>query len=77
VSGFASFESAVQGLPLYQRLAACVADDPEVAGVLGAAQPGQARPVLFFAAVHDLVLRRPDLPLARWYPSITAPSSSR
>jgi hypothetical protein len=74
VSGFASFESAVQGLPLYQRLAACVADDSEVAGVLGAAQPGQARPVLFFAAVHDLVLRRPDLPLARWYPSITAPS---
>jgi hypothetical protein len=73
VAGFASFGSAVQGLPLYQRLAECCAVDAEVASLLEAAQPGQARPVLFFAAVHDLVLRRPDLPLARWYPSSTAP----
>lgn len=68
---FAFFGSAVEGLPLYHRLTACCAEDPEVASLLLAAQAGQARPVLFFAAVHELVLRRTELPLARWYASVT------
>lgn len=76
VGHFRRFTSSVAGLPLYARLTDGCLDDREVASLLLAARPGQARPVLLFAAVHDLVLRRPDLPLARWYPSIT-PESDR
>ncbi len=68
---FESFETSFADLELYGRLAAGCAADPEVAGLLLAARPGQGRPVLLFAAVHDLVLRRPELDLARWYSSVT------
>lgn len=68
---FAQFEESFPDLELYGRLAAGCAADPGVASLLSAAQPGQQRPVLLFAAVHDLVLRRPDLELARFYPSVT------
>jgi hypothetical protein len=57
-------------LPLYHALAERVADDEETAALLLAAATGQARPVLWFAALHDLVLRRPELPAARWYASV-------
>jgi len=70
---FDQFAASFPDLTLYRRLAVGCARDPEVAGLLLAARPGQARPVLLFAAVHDLVLRRPELVLARWYSSVTAP----
>lgn len=68
---FAKFATSIEDLPLYRAIALGCAGDPEVAGLLGAARAGQDRPVLLLAAVHDLVLRRPELPLGRWYRSVT------
>lgn len=42
--------------------------------MLRVAHPGQQRPVLLFAAVHDFVLRHPDVALARYYRSVTPAS---
>ncbi|GAA2743437.1 DUF2332 domain-containing protein [Terrabacter aerolatus] len=67
---FHEFGTEYAALPLYGTVSRRVAEDPEVAALLVSAQPGQARPVLWFAALHDLVLRRSDLPAARWYASI-------
>ena len=58
-------------LRLYRAIALGAAADDDVASLLLAARPGQARPILLLAALHDLVLERPDLPAARWYPSVT------
>lgn len=65
------FAAAYPELRLYRAICEGAATDDEVAGLLTAARPGQARPVLLLAALHELVLRRPDLPAARWYPSVT------
>lgn len=67
---FAEFSDAFGYLPLYSRLARGLSHDAEAASLLLAAQPGQERPVLLFAALHDLVLRRPDLPVAPWYATV-------
>ncbi|MDN5794581.1 MAG: DUF2332 domain-containing protein [Intrasporangium sp.] len=72
---FARFAEEYANLPLYRAICLGMADDPEPAALLLHAQPGQARPVLFLAALHDLVLRRPDLPAARWYPSVVGPDA--
>ncbi|HSL57454.1 MAG TPA: DUF2332 domain-containing protein [Acidimicrobiales bacterium] len=63
--------------PLYGRITAAAADDPEVLGLLDAAPADQRRAVLLLAAVHDLVLAEPDLDLARWYPSVTPDPTDR
>lgn len=68
---FAEFAAAFPDLRLYHRLAGAIADDDEVAALLLAARPGQRRPVLLLAALHELVLRRPDVAAAHWYPSAT------
>ena len=65
------FAASYPDLRLYRAICEGAAADDEVAGLLTAARPGQARPVLLLAALHELVLRRPDLPAARWYPSVT------
>ncbi|KNX36688.1 DUF2332 domain-containing protein [Luteipulveratus halotolerans] len=70
------FASEYAHLSLYRRLAEGLAGDDEVAALLLSAQPGQTRPVLILAALHDLVLREPDLPAAQWYPSITGAAAS-
>lgn len=58
-------------LQLYRRIAEAVASDDEVASILLSARPGQARPVLLLAALHDLVLDLgAEAPAARWYPSV-------
>lgn len=56
--------------PLYGALAARVAEDDATLELLSAAKPGQDRPVLLFAAVHDLLLEGVRHPLARSYPSV-------
>ena len=57
--------------PFYTRIARHVLDRDDVLSVLFACPvPEQRTPVLLFAAVHDLLLEHPDLPLAQWYPSI-------
>jgi hypothetical protein len=69
---FVRFADAESGpIPMYQRLVRAAAVDLDVLSILYAAPPGQRRPVLLLAALHDLLLDEPGLPLARWYPSIT------
>jgi hypothetical protein len=68
--GFAEFAATYSELPLYSAVSRAVAADPATAELLLAAGPGQDRPILWFAALHDLVLREPDLPAARWYASV-------
>ncbi|WP_374969140.1 DUF2332 domain-containing protein [Terrabacter sp. BE26] len=72
---FREFGSEYASLPLYGAVSRSVAEDPTTAELLVAAQPGQARPVLWFAALHDLVLRQPDLRAARWYASVVGRDS--
>ncbi len=67
---FREFATEYASLPLYGAVSRRVGEDPPTAALLTAARPGQARPVLWFAALHDLVLRRPDVPAARWYASV-------
>lgn len=68
---FARFAEGFPDLTLYAAIARGAAQDDDVAALLLAARPGQRRPVLLLAALHDLVLSHPDLPAARWYPSVT------
>ena len=71
---FAEFAAEYAALPLYSSICRHVAGDRDLASMLLAARPGQARPVLWLAALHDLVLRRPDLAAAQWYPSVVGSS---
>lgn len=57
-------------LPLYAALCEGAAGDDELLDLLVDAAPGQWRPNLLLAAVHDLVLRHPDEPLSRLYPTV-------
>lgn len=68
---FERFAGKYRDLRLYRRLAHCAAGDPEVAGLLLSAAPGQQRPVLLFASVHDFILRHPGSDLARYFASVT------
>jgi hypothetical protein len=78
----AAFRSGIQiheavGAPLYAALCARCADDPEMVELAGRGQPG-AQPMHLFSSVYDLLLRRPDDSLSRYYPTFTespAPSS--
>lgn len=55
--------------PLYSRLCAVAGDEPLAVEILSAAPLAQRRPVMLLAAIHDVVLRGSDAPLAAWYPS--------
>jgi hypothetical protein len=59
--------------PLYADLAAGIAEDPQLAGLLLAAPQHQRLPVLLFACVHWLLLAEPTAPLARYYPNLPVP----
>lgn len=69
-ASFGRFAKEHAHLPLYRAICLGVAADPQTAALLLEAQSGQARPVLWLAAVHELVLRLPEVPAARWYPSV-------
>ncbi|GAB3581844.1 DUF2332 domain-containing protein [Calidifontibacter terrae] len=55
-------------VPMYARIADAASADDDAIELLRCAAPGQARPVLLLAALHDLVMRRPETPAARWFP---------
>jgi len=74
---FGEFAAEYAALPLYASLCRHLAADEELAGLLLAAKPGQARPVLWLAAVHELVLRHPESVAAQWYPSVTRLARTR
>lgn len=65
---FAAAEGAA--VPMYGRLCDAIAADAALSGLLLQAPSGQRLPVLLLAALHDLVLRHPDVELAAWYPSV-------
>ncbi len=58
------------GSPFNQRLSAACAEAPDILELAACAKVGQPPSFLLFGAVHDLLLERPDAPLARHYPSI-------
>ena len=62
-------------LPLYRALCLIVAEHPGLLSVVLDARPGQWRPNILLAAVHLLVRRNPDAPLAAYFP--TASSTPR
>lgn len=55
---------------LYYRLSFQIADDPELLTIALNTRQGQPVPNIFFAAIHYLLLKNQDLPLAKYYPSI-------
>jgi hypothetical protein len=57
--------------PFYDRLARGIACDPDLLGIAAYTRSGQQEPNLFLAAVHYLLLRGADHPLAVFYPSVT------
>ncbi len=57
--------------PLYQVLAAAVAEDESVLSLAAEARAGQPIPNMLLAAVHYLLLADADDPLARHYRSLT------
>ena len=63
-------------IPVYATICRAIADDPELAAILLEAPRGQRLPVLLLAALHDVVLRRPECPLAPWFPSASALSAA-
>lgn len=52
-----------------------MADDEYLLSLLLAAPPNQARATLLLAAVHFLLLKGVEHPLARWYPSVVSTDS--
>ena len=56
--------------PLYRSLSQTVADHDLLLDLASRGRPGQYPTFLFFGAVHHLLLRGADHPLARFYPSI-------
>jgi hypothetical protein len=57
--------------PLYKRLSSGIARDPEVLAIAAQARRGQPVPNLFLAAVHFLLLKGMQHPLATFYPSLS------
>ncbi len=60
-----------QSSPLYRTLSPVVADDPVLLELVATRTPGQHPTVLFFAAVHHLVLSGTEHRLAEAFPSVT------
>ena len=56
--------------PLYQSLSRTVAASDQLLGLASQGRPGQYPTFLFFGAVHRLLLRGVDHPLAGYYPSV-------
>ncbi|WP_431842968.1 DUF2332 domain-containing protein [Calidifontibacter indicus] len=61
---FATMHSEV---PVYARIVAGMADDDDAIALLCSAAPGQARPVLLLAALHELTMLQPDTAAAQWF----------
>lgn len=60
-------ETEVTSSPLYHRISRALATDTAPLEPMRGVHHKQRRPVLFLAAVHDLVLQRPDADLAAIY----------
>ena len=58
-------------MPLYEGLCLGVANDPEILALAAHAPKGQPVLNLFLAAVHRLLLKGSQHPLADFYPSVS------
>ena len=58
--------------PLYQHLAARIAEDHEILSVASHSRGGELIPNLFFAAVHFLLLHGVKHPLSTFFPSVSS-----
>jgi hypothetical protein len=67
---WADVEAVANLSPLYAVFGHAVADDPELLDLAAQALPGQPPPNVFFGAVHALLARHKDDPLAQYYPSL-------
>ena len=64
-------------LPLYDALSRSIAADDDLLELLITAAPGQWRPMLLLAALHDIVLRHPDEAFSRLYPTVGGSMDAR
>lgn len=55
--------------PLYAKLTESTADDSQLLNIASEASAGQPEPELLLAAVHSLLLKRRNHPLAQFYPT--------
>jgi hypothetical protein len=55
---------------LYYKLSLQIANDRELLSIAASTREGQPVPNIFFGAVHYLLLKNRDEPLAKYYPSI-------
>jgi hypothetical protein len=67
-----AFTEVEETSPLYHRLALEIAEEPALLALAGHAPAGQPPANLFLAAVHFLLLKGMDDPLAGFYPSLVA-----
>lgn len=56
--------------PLYERICRIVADDPDLLEVAAVVPENRSTANVFLAAIHYLLLRGRDHPLAEYYPSV-------
>jgi hypothetical protein len=63
--------------PLYQVLSRTVAGDEHLLDLASEARSGQQPANMLMAAVHLVVLRNPDLPFARFFPSVCGDAAER
>jgi hypothetical protein len=61
--------------PLYQHLAQIVAADPSLVALAAQARDGQRATIVFFGAVHAVLLAGAEHALADYYPSVRGPSA--
>ncbi len=64
-------EDEGERIPMYAQICAGVAHDSDVLELLLSAPIGQRRPVLFMAALHDLVLSDSSVEVAPWFTTVT------
>ena len=75
---FTTFAAACRDVsPLYERIANATAGDEQVTSLLAPAPPPERRASLLFAAVHYLLLKAADHPLARFYPGLAGAPADR
>ena len=67
---FAGGDAWFDTSPLYQELSRAVAGDEDLLDLAAEVRPGQQPANMLMAAAHLLVLKHPELPFARFFPSV-------
>lgn len=75
VRQFAAGDAWFHMSPFYRVLSRVVAGDEELLDLAAQARPGQVPANMLMAAVHLLVLKDPELPFARFFPTVLGDSA--